>query len=301
MSASFTHTCGLTTDDLAYCWGSNSSGRLGDGTTTQRRTPVAVAGGRRFRQLSVGGDHTCAVTPSNRIFCWGENTSGQLGEGSTRNRLTPVPIKAGDLLFRQASGGDSHTCGVTTDSRVYCWGANEDGQLGDGTKIQRLLPVLVRGGLNFRQASAGYRHTCGVTTADRAYCWGYNVLRQLGDGSDATRQLRPKAVLGGLQFDAVGAGFGHSCGLTTNNLAYCWGSNGSGEVGDGTRDQRPTPVAVHGGHRFQGLEAGGGHNCGVTTDSRAYCWGDNFFGELGNGRSGVGERSLTPVPVAGAM
>jgi alpha-tubulin suppressor-like RCC1 family protein len=111
--------------------------------------------------------------------------------------------------------------------------------------------------------------------------------------------LKPVAVLGGLLFKTVGVGYGHSCGLTTNSLAYCWGSNGSGEVGDGTRELRPTPVAVVGGHEFKVVDAGAGYNCGVTTSGRGYCWGDNFFGELGDGNSGVGARSSTPVAVAG--
>jgi len=297
VSAGAFFTCGLTTGDLAYCWGYNNSGVLGDGTTIQRVRPVAVAGGRKFRQISAGSDHACALNFYDRLFCWGNNGSGALGDGTTTNRLTPTRVRPTSLLFRQVSAGEAYTCGVTPGNRAYCWGKNTNGQLGDRSKTGRLNPVAVYGGLSFRQVSTLWRHTCGVTTGNQAYCWGHNGLRQLGDGSDWPRRLKPVPVLGGLQFSRVSVGYGDTCGVLVNDRAYCWGSNGSGELGDGTRDSHPTPVAVVGGHEFRQFDTGADHNCGTTFADVAYCWGDDFFGELGDGRSGVGVLSTRPVAV----
>jgi alpha-tubulin suppressor-like RCC1 family protein len=153
VSAGGEHTCGVTTDDRAYCWGRNFSGELGDGTTTDHSTPVAVTGGLRFRQVSAGGAHTCGLTTDDRAYCWG--AGGLLGDGTTTPRLNPVAV-AGGRRFRQVSAGSSHSCAVTPFDRAFCWGFNPSGQLGDGTTSRRLTPVRVQGaGLLFRQVSAG--------------------------------------------------------------------------------------------------------------------------------------------------
>src|SRR5207253_863820 len=133
-------------DNQAYCWGANNSGQLGDGTTTTRLTPVAVAGRLRFGQVSPDGtQHSCGVTTDDRAYCWGRNVFGELGDGTTTARLTPVAV-AGGLLFRQVSAGAFHTCGVTTGDLAYCWGYNNFfGALGDGRLINRRRPTAVAG------------------------------------------------------------------------------------------------------------------------------------------------------------
>jgi alpha-tubulin suppressor-like RCC1 family protein len=263
-----------------------------------------VAGGRRFRHLITGGGHTCAVNPFDRVFCWGFNGSGQIGDGTTSNRLTPVRVSG--FQFTRVSAGTEHTCAVTADDRAwaYCWGENEDGQLGDKTKTGRLRPVPVFGGLTFRQVSAhlSLHHTCALTPDARAYCWGRSSAN-LGDGSGFIRRLKPVPVLGDLHFGTVSMGYGYTCGVTVDGLAYCWGSNSEGTLGTGNPNHSVafTPVAVAGGLQFAQLSAGAGHACGVTTSNLAYCWGGNFVGGLGDGNFGIGVFSLTPVPVAGPI
>jgi alpha-tubulin suppressor-like RCC1 family protein len=306
VSVGFGHSCGVTQAHLAYCWGVNFAGQLGDGTTTDRLTPVPVAGGLRFRQVSAGARHVCGVTLGNVAYCWGANLSGALGDGTTTERLTPVAV-AGGLRFGEvsASGNGDHTCGVTTGNRAYCWGANFNAQLGDGTSDNfRPVPVAVAGGLRFRQVSTGGIHSCGVVTDNRAYCWGTNFFGQFGNGMiDNGPQVvftpTPVAVAGGLRFHQVDAATLHTCGLTTGNLAYCWGENEFGLLGDGTTTDRLTPVAVAGGLRFRQVSGGENfHTCGVATGNRAYCWGSNFTGELGDGTTTA---RLTPVAVAGGL
>jgi alpha-tubulin suppressor-like RCC1 family protein len=141
------HSCGVTTADKAYCWGRNSSGELGDGTSTRRLKPRTVAaGGLLFEATSPGVFHTCAMTPNGRAFCWGANDRGQLGNGSPQGSVTPVGVDGG-LRFDAVSVGvvGSHACGVTVDGVAYCWGDNRAAQLGDGTTEDRRVPVPVSG------------------------------------------------------------------------------------------------------------------------------------------------------------
>jgi alpha-tubulin suppressor-like RCC1 family protein len=307
VSAGTAHTCGVTTSNLAYCWGGNL-GALGDGTRTRRLRPVAVAGGHHFVQISAGEGHTCAVTTENRTYCWGGNRWGQLGDGTLTDRLTPVVIPG--HRFRQIRAGYLHTCGISPTNVAYCWGNNDEGQLGTGG-FQTSIPTRVARGLLWNQVIAGASHTCGVTTDHRGYCWGANFFGELGDGTKIQRQ-KPALVAGGLSFRQVvpGAGWfpdfvepfvddGHTCGITTADKAYCWGLNESGVLGSGTGANSLTPVAVAGGRRYGLLNTGWLHSCAVTTFAVGFCWGSNADGQLGVG-SGTSS-SFSPLRVAGGL
>jgi alpha-tubulin suppressor-like RCC1 family protein len=319
LTAGWYHTCGLTSSGAAYCWGRNADGQLGDGSTDssagyQRLTPVAVVGGLRFASLTAGGEHTCGVTTGGAAYCWGHDNAGQLGDSSTDSstgyhRSAPVAV-AGGLTFANLAAGGYHTCGATSSGAAYCWGNDFFGQLGDGQATQAVCftlrqpltgqcsttPVAVAGGLTFASVTAGVYHTCGVTTGGAAYCWGFDGYGQLGDGVPYFSSIRPVplAVAGGLTFTNVTAEWAHTCGLRSNGAAYCWGDNGTGELGDNSTTQRLSPVAVAGGLTFGSLTTGQMHTCGVTTAGAAYCWGDNAYGELGDGST---IQRLTPVAV----
>lgn len=306
VSAGGLQTCGLTTQNQAYCWGYNVTGALGDGTTTTRLTPVAVVGGLSFRQVDAGVFHTCAVATDNRAYCWGLNRFGGLGDGTTEVRLQPVPV-AGGHLFRQVDVGRSHTCGRTIENRVYCWGNNGRGQLGNGTDTGpetcdfspcHTRPVAVAGGLRFRLVSAGGNHTCGVATNSRSYCWGDNPYGQIGDRSRVARRLKPSLVAGEHEFRQLEAGDLHTCAVTTGDQAFCWGNGQAGQIGDGTNNLRFVPKKVAGGHSFTRVTTEGQFTCGETAQNRAYCWGANAWGQLGDGTR---THRLTPVPVAGGL
>jgi alpha-tubulin suppressor-like RCC1 family protein len=307
VSAGNRHSCGVTVDDRAYCWG-DGGGVLGDGTNAQSLTPVPVQGGLQFLQVSVASSHSCGLTRENRAYCWGNNTYGQLGDGTGQGdpdamfgafRLRPVAV-AGGLRFRQLRAGGFHTCGVTAANVAYCWGRNFDGAVGDGTTTNRLSPVRVAGGLSFRQVVPGVFHTCGATTGNRAYCWGQNTEGQLGIGIFGRRngRLTPVAVSGGHSFAQVLGGGSHSCGLTTTNRVYCWGSNAFGQAGDGTTTRRARPAATVGGLQFRWVSPGGDHTCGTTLENRAFCWGRNARGNLGDGTT---TNRIRPTRVVGGL
>jgi alpha-tubulin suppressor-like RCC1 family protein len=292
-------TCGVTTANVVYCWGYRVEGPADDGTPTHRLTPLAVAGGLTFRQVSANFYHTCGITTDYRAYCWGTNFLGQLGDGTTTDHLTLAPV-AGGLRFRQISVGLSpQTCGVTyADRQVYCWGGNGHGELGDGTTTSRLTPVAVAGGRQFRGVSAGGDHTCGVTTSSEAFCWGSNRYGQIGDSSTAILRRRPTRIAGGHLFRQVSAGWQHTCAMTLADRAYCWGNGREGQIGNGKTYLSFWPRRVAGGLSFGRVSAGFQHTCGETTTNRAYCWGDNFGGALGDGTYTA---RLTPVAVVGGL
>jgi alpha-tubulin suppressor-like RCC1 family protein len=293
------HACGLTPAGTAYCWGFNYSGALGNGTTANSATPVAVAGGLTFAVVSAGAGYTCGVTPAGAAYCWGSNDSGALGNGTTTNSTAPVAVAGGLRFAALTAGQDFHTCGVTPAGAAYCWGLNIAGQLGNGTvtAVDNPMPVAVSGGLTFAAVSAGgENHTCGVTSAGAAYCWGANDWGQLGVGTTIFGSTAPVAVAGGLTFAAVSAGFNHTCGLTPAGAVYCWGFNYDGELGNGTTANSTAPVAVAGGLTFAAVSAGYRHTCGLTPAGVAYCWGSNSNGQLGVSNTTF---SATPIAVAG--
>lgn len=293
ISAGTEHTCGVTAENRAYCWGDNTYGQVGDGTShTSRSTPVAVAGGHRFRQIRAGAHHSCALDLENKLFCWGDNTRGQLGAGDNAARLVPARVLGG-LSIRQFIAGEEHTCAVTTTAKGYCWGRNREGQLGTVRSSGSPTPAAVAGGFSWKQIVAGTDHTCGITTtADKGYCWGglsedYNG--QLGNGGfGGTRAL--VAVTGTRHWRQVNAGYLHTCGVTLANVAFCWGFDFYGQNGDGGNASVSEPTRVSGNIPFLGIAVGVGdgiarHTCGVTTDGRVFCWGYNADGQLGNGTS----------------
>lgn len=263
------HTCAITTTGQTYCWGRNDLGQLGStagarnvcyvyttppSTVKCAQTPQPVPGGP-YVQISAGDQFTCAVTAGGDAYCWGYNSHGQIGDGTggSGNITRPTPtLVSGGHTFAEVSAGTQHACGRTTGNQVYCWGSNDNGQVGNsaigGTVFRpalvRALEVPGEGTAAYRMVRAGFRHSCAVTTTSRAACWGDNAFGQLGDGTSFDRG-RPGLVDTPHRFETVGAGYSVSCGLSTAGLGLCWGSAQRGGLGNGTTTTpylRPGPV-----------------------------------------------------------
>ncbi len=300
ISAGYLHTCAVTDAGEAKCWGYNRLGQVGDGTTDDRRTPVDVAGLTRYvAAIAAGVLHTCALTDSGRVKCWGDNSEGELGDGTTDDSLEPVPVSGLGTDVVGISTGWRHTCALTEVGGVKCWGANNSGQLGDGSPSERrLTPVDVTGLTSGVVAiSAGGSHTCALTDAGGIWCWGSNLSGALGDGSGMARRtpVRVHGLSSGVA--QIAGGSYHTCAVTAAGEAKCWGLNDAGQLGIGTTNDQPTPVTVAGLRGgIAAIAPGESHTCALTTAGAAHCWGANDYAQLGNGRTS--ERH-EPVDVAG--
>ncbi len=277
------HTCAETTEAKAYCWGNNTWGQLGIGSTSgaSRLTPAAVVRVSVFNRVEAGSVHTCGVINGD-AYCWGDNQFGQLGDPASHGFTRNAPVRvSGAAALKSVDPGGSHTCGVTASSRVFCWGDNSLGQIGQGTQNSFHGPVLV-GNRLFKKVSAGSAHNCAIAFDDKAYCWGDNTGGQIGDGTTA-RRLLPEAVRGGRTFQEISAGGAQTCATDMAKHNWCWGNNAFGGLGDGTTTTRLLPVATLGWLRFDRRPSAGAHSCAVTVGGQAYCWGSNSNGQVGDG------------------
>jgi alpha-tubulin suppressor-like RCC1 family protein len=189
------HTCALIAGGWVMCWGYNAAGQLGDGTTTDRYTPVDVLLASGVSTIATGANHTCALTAGGGVKCWGWNGSGQLGDGTTTDRTTPVDVSGLASGVSAIAAGGLHTCARTAGGGIKCWGRNAEGQLGDGTTTDRYTPIDVSGLASGVSAiAAGYYHTCARTAGGGVKCWGWNAFGQLGDGT-TTNRLTPVNVV----------------------------------------------------------------------------------------------------------
>lgn len=188
--------------------------------------------------------------------------------------------------FTAVTAGADHTCGLTTGGRVFCWGNNEEGELGNGSRVDSREPTGLAAPLVFIAIDAGIRFTCGIVETGDAYCWGANDRGQLGNAA-SPRSLAPATVTGGIRFRSISAGGEHTCGVSDEGSAFCWGANDDGQLGTGNTTASSRPLQVAPGRRFLSITAGDGHSCAIAVDSVAYCWGNNRLGQLGNGKRGT--------------
>jgi alpha-tubulin suppressor-like RCC1 family protein len=290
------HSCAVTAAGAVWCWGANNNGQLGDGTTTASLVPVQVSGlASGTASISVGASHTCAVTTAGAALCWGMNVNGRLGDNTTTTKLVPTPVSNLTSGVAQISAGGAHTCAVTTAGAAWCWGNNTNGQLGDNSTVQKLIPTQVSGlASGVAQIDSGNAYTCAVTTAGAARCWGLNTNGQLGDNT-TTQQLIPVQVSGLTSGTAqIDSGTSHTCAVTTAGAALCWGSGANGRLGDNTTVQKLVPTPVSGlASGVDSISVGTSHACAVMTTSGAgRCWGSGRLGD------GSGTQKLIPTPVA---
>jgi alpha-tubulin suppressor-like RCC1 family protein len=301
LDAGLYHVCGITTTDVAYCWGEGSYGQRGDGgTTTVAKSPVAVSGGNTYVSISSGSRHTCAVKSAGGGVCWGNNTTGQVGDASTTQRNAPTTVTVctlwGDYASNSCStgggggggtwkvlvtgnqGSNAFSCGVkNADNTLWCWGEGGKGQLGNGSTSDQSSAVQVSGGGSWLTVGVGDEHTCGVKADGSMWCWGEGGKGQLGRGSTSD-SLVPVAVSGGATWKSMVGGKEHSCGIKSDNTAWCWGEGGAGQLGNGSTSDRTSPIAVSGGYTWTSLSSGvnAEYTCGTTTTSANYCWGSGY-------------------------
>ena len=257
------HTCAVASDGKAYCWGYGvTHAELGNGTMSQANSPVAVAtngvlSGKTVKRIAAGFDHNCAIASDDKVYCWGEGEHGALGNGSTARAATPVAVSTTGALagktIKRIAAGIWHTCAIASDDKVYCWGDNGNGQLGNGSTTQSNVPVAVSttgalAGKTIKRIATGSDHACAVTTDDQVYCWGRNSNGELGNGSTADSNV-PVAVsmpgtLAGKTIKRLSGGSYRTCAIAYDNQVYCWGNNDHGQFGNNSTTSSRTPVAT---------------------------------------------------------
>src|SRR5882672_4357990 len=304
------HSCARFQDGTVGCGGLNDRGQLGDGTQTDSATPVVVAGITGAAAVTGGGFHTCARFPDGTLQCWGRNNAGQLGDPGTLREAVTTPVRVTGITTATAvSAGGFHTCALPGDGAVRCWGQNDYGQLGNGTRDPvpdspstfNPTPVTVSGITTAVAISAGGWYTCALLQNGTIRCWGDNTYGQLGDGAAiAPPTVRiastPVTVSGISTAVALDAGIFHMCARLQDGSARCWGRNGDGRLGNGGTANSSTPTTVP-GIAAAALGAGAEHTCAVLGDGTVRCWGDNNWGQLGNG-SAAGTTSTIPAAPA---
>ena len=306
--------CSLSLNGLS-CWGNNSSGQVGAGASagTQVNFPNPVAGiSSSVISAAAGKAHICVVMQSGSVVCWGSNTSGESGTGTATSsgQTSPTPVLGITGLANQVSSGDSHSCALMSSTgSVYCWGANNDGQLGLGNTTSEPQATTAVLGLpvgGASQISSGSNHTCALagSTGDNVYCWGDNTLGELATNNVITPQetaVNVTSVAGFTSIKQVSAGGQFTCALTSSGTVFCWGLNSSGQIGNGDASGSSTPyivpTAVLNLTGVTQIASGTIHACALLNTGSAYCWGDNSFGELGNGTTS-GSPIATPVAVS---
>lgn len=297
----YKHACALLANGAVNCWGNNSSAALGDGTLTSSSTPVTVTGIPTAVQVGTGVAHTCAATITGELFCWGDNEAGQLGIGLVARREpyavwvpTLVPGIAG---VTAVTSGFLHTCALISDGTVRCWGYNQDGQVGNGSKTgiwPHAVPFPVQVALldSVVSISAGYFHTCALVADGHVYCWGYITA---GDYSTLFSSALPVRIEGIESATAISSGGVHACALVQGGKVRCWGANQFGQLGNGLTRDSMTPVEVT---RIEGasqIGSGGTHSCAVVGGGQLRCWGANGQGQLGRGVLGASHTPITVV------
>ena len=261
----FGYVCAVALDGRAYCWGSNSNGKIGSGNTSSALVPSAVkiSGalvGKVIKQIepSSAGNHSCVIASDDKAYCWGHNGFGQLGNNNTVNSLTPVAVDTAGVLvsktIKQIASGGISSCVIASDDKAYCWGSNNFGQLGNGNLKNSSTPTPVSttgvlAGKTIKQITAGTEFTCAIASDDKAYCWGSNSSGQLGNNSTINSgvpvAVNTSGVLAGKTIKQISAGSSHTCAIASDDKAYCWGSNSSGELGNNSTINSGVPTHVY--------------------------------------------------------
>lgn len=238
ITVGLSHSCGLTSSGRAYCWGSNEAGQTGIGSRVETvARPTAVVGRHRFRTISAGGRHTCGITTAGVTLCWGANTFGQLGRDPAQSGCAPdaacmaIPTRLDErYAFATIASGDDHTCAVTTDGVLFCWGDSYSGYMQTMRAPAPIALTRIQTPAPLRSLSVGLRMACGLTNDGRAYCWSPNALPSLGQTlrhmpcGSATWCMSDTPISSEIRFRAITVGTYHACGIGRSGAVYCWGT-----------------------------------------------------------------------------
>lgn len=275
------HNVALKNDGTVWSWGHNYYGQLGDETTINRTLPVQVAGIDGVIAVTTGYENTFFLKGDGTVWGVGSNDQGQLGDGTLTNRTAPVQVSGLSGVTSIAAGTFDFTLALKNDGTVWGWGNNGSGQLGDGTTIERHIPVQVPGIAEVVAIATGYYHTEVLKKDGTVWGWGQNGSGQLGDGT-ATNRTAPVQVVGIAGATAIAAGEAHTLALIGDGTIWGWGDNTYGQLGDGSNSSSLTPAQVAESSSMVTISAGGYHSVAQKDDSTLWAWGRNTSWQLGD-------------------
>lgn len=280
------HTVSLTSGGQVYSWGANDKGQLGIGMSGNRSTPALVKNLDQVIEIDSGVRSSMALRADGTVWTWGMNEYGQLGIGSSINTdvLTKVTDLEGIRITAISGGLGYHSMALAEDGKVWTWGTNGSGELGDGTNFQKSKPVQVNGLDGVTAIAAGGYHSLALKEDGTVWAWGNNQYGELGDGT-FTNQLLPVQVEGLDDVIRIAAGSSHSLAIKQDGTVWAWGYNGQGQLGDGTFTEQNLPVKVQNLHNIVDIAGGGYHSLALDADGGVWSWGLGNYGQLG--RTGV--------------
>ncbi len=294
----YAHTCAMSTTNKIYCWGVGATGQLGTGDLAiaaplpTSLDTSSIGNNIQISSLSLSNVETCMITaPFNKIYCIGWVITPQVAP-ALKN-------------FKSIASNKAHSCGIGNDNKVYCWGDNSAGQLGDGTNTNHSAPTLINtngiGVDQFTSIYVGSFHSCAIVVNGNTYCWGANAKGQIGNGENKDSQTTPARVATDQHFISMSLGRQHSCAISASNYAYCWGLNDVGELGIGDYREPNMPFPIRTSLQFKMIAAGWGHTCAITlAGNQVFCWGSNYFYESGSGHPEGRDVVLWPFLVNGS-
>ncbi|MCC6335957.1 MAG: hypothetical protein IT380_18445 [Myxococcales bacterium] len=283
LATGYNLSCALNTGGQLWCWGTQAGG-IGDGVAMTRATPTLVDSATDWARVSIGVDFACGLKTTGSVWCWGTNANGQLGQGNTTDSPTPVRVgTASDWLTLDT--GVTYACGVRTGGTAWCWGDNSRGNLGDNSLVQRTAPVQVGPTVTWQSLTAGSLSTCGLSTAGALYCWGWDVQGQLGDGSPSSTAYTRVPTRVGMDSDwaQVSEGGLFTCARKTTGSLWCWGSDVSGQQGNGAAYSVAVPTQVGTATDWTDIYAADSTTLGVRSGGLLWGWGLNGAGQVGLG------------------
>ena len=297
ISSGGNHTLAIDTSGNLWAWGDNSSGQLGDGTTTSSLTPIKIMGSTQFTEISAGSDgggnsHSAAIDSEGNLWTWGYNGYGELGDNSTTTRTSPVKVKEG-TSFKKVSSGTYHTLAIDREGYLWTFGANFKGQIGNDSTISTSIPVKIRDDKKFVDISAGESFSMAIDEAGNLWAWGYNGVGSLGDGTVIDKKI-PTIIKEGTIFSSVSSGKEHTAALTATGILYVWGNNSGGQIGDETTTDRKKPTAIGTDLKFKEVSANNYQSLALDADGTLYAWGANGSGIYGNGTT---TKSTKPLAI----
>ncbi|MGV3698204.1 RCC1 domain-containing protein [Flavobacterium sp.] len=288
-----TSSLAITNDGNIWGWGNNADGRIGDGTTSHRYSPVQVTSDANWRCVSTGSERSVGITNDGKLWHWGRMIN-EINDNV--NYFSPVQLGTATNWILVTNSW-RHNLAITNDGKLWGWGSSNFGELGNGQIFADLQnPTQIGTATNWVLVDTGTAHTLGITSDGKAWSWGYNLSGQLGIGSNIDRNI-PTQIGTATNWTLLKCGNSHSLGITNDGKLWAWGNNSFGQLGDGTNTAKNSRVQIGTATNWLTVSAGTHHTLGVTSDGKLWAWGLNDNGQLGDGTT---VNKNTPIQVGTA-